>query len=230
MTFSETLSVLFTWTPYLAVGFAWNILIGITSMAVGTCVGAVLAFCGTSASPNAKKFSSIATELSRNIPSVVFQFYLAIMLPSSVPGWIKASLAVAVSVAGFTSDYLQPAILDWRANRHAKALLFVPNWTSYFLIVVIISASASLIGVNELVSRCNVVINATGNPDLLLPIYLYASLFFTVFCYSLAVAMRYLRRWMMAKAAANAPAVVAKVTPPDTSQNQFIPSTLSPNK
>jgi polar amino acid transport system permease protein len=218
MTYTEIFSVLLTWTPYLVEGFGWNILIGVTSMALGTGVGAVLAFCGTSKSQKCITFSRITTEFSRNIPSVVFQFYLAIMLPSSVPGWIKASLAVAVSVAGFTSDYLQPAILDWRANRHAKALLFVPNWTSYFLIVVIISAAASLIGVNELVSRCNVVINATGNPELLLPIYLYASLFFTAFCYSISVAMRYLRRWMIAKAATNAPTAAP------------FPSALSPNK
>jgi polar amino acid transport system permease protein len=234
MTASEIISVLWTWTPYLIAGFGWNILIAMVAMTVGTAIGATLAFAGVSSSPNSVKSSSVVTELSRNIPSVVFQFYLAIMLPSSVPGWIKASLAIAVTVAGFTSDYLKPAILDWRAKEYSKAILFVPNWTSYFLIVVIVSASASLIGVNEIISRCAVVINATDNVAIMLPIYLYASLFFTAFCYSLNVAMRYLRQWMLAKAKsakANSqvsPAPIKATT--ETSSSPFIPSTLSSNK
>ena len=101
--------------------------------------------------------------------------------------------ALAMAVIGFTSDNLMPAIRDWRRGDHSAALLFIPNWTSYMLIIVIASSTASIIGVSELVSRCNTVINATGNTELLLPVYLYACACFFLFCYPLTRCMQWTR-------------------------------------
>lgn len=196
----DTLAVLLTWTPYLLQGFGWNILIALTAMLLGTVVGGLLAWMRLSRMVFAVRFSSVVTEFSRNIPTIVFQFYLAVMLPNQwlvpnttwvidIPGWVKASLALSVAVIGFTSDNLQSALSEWRKGRHGTALLFLPSWTSYLLIIVIASSTASIIGVNELVSRCNVVVNATGDTRLLIPIYLYASFFFLSFCYPLTLIM-----------------------------------------
>ena len=112
------------------------------------------------------------------------------------PGWLNASLALAMAVIGFTSDNLTTTLRDWRKGDHAAALLFLPNWTSYMLIIVIASSTASIIGVSELVSRCNTVINATGNTRLMLPVYLYACACFFLFCYPLTRLMQWSRAYL----------------------------------
>lgn len=212
MSIIDTLLMLATWTPYLLSGFGWNILIAFTAMVIGTALGASLAWMRLGKSRLASRVSSVVTELSRNIPTIVFQFYLAVMLPTQwllpgttwvidIPGWVKASMALSVAVVGFTSDNLRTAMSEWRQGRHSTALLFLPSWTSYLLIIVIASSTASIIGVSELVSRCNTVVNAIGDTRLLIPFYLYASLFFLVFCYPLTLVMARVKVSMSARLA-----------------------------
>lgn len=206
---------LLTWTPYLLTGFALNIFIAMLAMVIGTGLGWCLALMRLSSNPRRLKVSLVLTELTRNVPTIVFQFYLAFMLPSEFllpgtgltvgfPGWLNASLALAMAVIGFTSDNLVPAIKDWRRGDHRAALLFIPNWTSYMLIIVIASSTASIIGVSELVSRCNTVINATGNTDLLIPVYLYACTCFFVFCYPLTRCLQWTRAHLSGRLASRA--------------------------
>jgi len=200
----DVLRELITWTPFLLTGFSLNILIASLAMVVGTGLGWGLALLRLSSRPQRVKFSLLLTELTRNVPTIVFQFYLVFMLPSEFvlpgtsitlgfPGWLNASLALAMAVIGFTSDNLTTTLRDWRKGDHAAALLFLPNWTSYMLIIVIASSTASIIGVSELVSRCNTVINATGNTRLMFPVYLYACLCFFLFCYPLTRLMQWTR-------------------------------------
>jgi polar amino acid transport system permease protein len=157
-----------------------------------------------STSPRTYRASMILTELTRNIPTFVFLFYLAFVLPGEFgipftnlvvgfPSWLKASLALSIAVVGFCSDNLSPAISAWRKGNKGAALLFMPSWTSYALIIVMASSTASVIGVSELVSRCNTVINATGSTRIMLPVYLYACVFFIGFCYPLNRLMKHLR-------------------------------------
>ena len=77
------------------------------------------------------------------------------------------------------------------------ALLFVPAWGTFLLIVVIASSTASIIGVGELVSRSNSVVNAVSDPGLLLPVYLLAMLVFFAFCYPLVALLERLRRGLV---------------------------------
>ncbi len=198
---TTVLHELWVWTPFLLSGFAVNILIGITAMVVGTGLGWCLALLRLSTRPRLARLSRLLTEFTRNIPTMVFQFYLVFMLPSEfkLPGtsitlgfpiWLVAALALAIAVVGFTSDNLTKALRDWRQGDHSVAFLFIPSWTSYMLIIVIASSTASIIGVSELVSRCNTVVNATGRTGLMLPVYLYACACFFLFCYPLTQLMR----------------------------------------
>jgi polar amino acid transport system permease protein len=198
------LHALMVWTPFLLSGFAMNILIAITAMLIGTGLGGCLALLRLSTRPEAVKLSLLLTELTRSIPTIVFQFYLVFMLPTefALPGtsirlgfpvWLIASLALAIAVVGFTSDNLAKALRDWRQGDHGAAFLFIPSWTSYMLIIVIASSTASIIGVSELVSRCNTVVNAIGSTSLMLPVYLYACALFFLFCYPLTQLMRTVR-------------------------------------
>jgi polar amino acid transport system permease protein len=188
------LRALVAWTPFLLGGFAWNIVIAMVAMLLGTGAGAVLAWLRLCDTAWARRASTSLTELSRNVPTIVFQFYLALMLPADVfPAWLKASLALAVAVVGFTSDNLLIALREWRQGNRAGALLFVPSWGSYLLIIVIASSTASIIGVGELVSRSNSVIAAADDTGLMIPVYLYASLLFLGFCWPLVAGLRRVR-------------------------------------
>ena len=206
----ETINDLATWTPFLLGGFAMNILISLVAMLVGTLLGCGVALLRLARSRAGQRVALIATELTRNTPTFVFQFYLAFMLPTEVrlpltevivgvPPWIKASLALALAVIGFCSDNLTPALKGLRRGDPGAALLFIPSWTSYALIIVMASSTASVIGVSELVSRCNTVVNATGKPGLLLPIYLYACVVFVGFCYPLTRLMQRIKTRMASR-------------------------------
>ena len=168
------------WTPFLGGGFAWNIVISLAAMALGTVVGAVLAVMREHRRGLLMRSGLALTEFARNIPTFVFLFYVAYLLPPELhlaglsipcPGWVKASLALSIAVVGYVSDNLSIVLRDWRAGRHDSALLFLPSWTTYLLIIVMASSTASVIGVSEIVARCNTVIAATGNNALLVWIY-----------------------------------------------------------
>src|SRR5580704_8895708 len=183
----EVADALYAWTPFLAGGFGWNVVVSASAMALGTALGAALALGRLSHRPALVRASLALTALSRNIPTFVLLYYLAFLIPVEIqlgagvyafPAWLKASLALSVAVVGFVSDNLSDALRQWRAHRLAEALMFIPNWTSYFVVIVMASSTASVIGVRELVSRCNTVIAAVDNPGLMLWIYLYAMLWF----------------------------------------------------
>jgi polar amino acid transport system permease protein len=148
------------------------------------------------------------TEFVRNVPTFVFLFYIAYLVPSelqllgmtiSCPAWMKASLALSIAVVGYVSDTLSIALREWRAGRHDSALLFLPSWTTYLLIIFMASSTASVIGVSEIVSRCNTVIAALDNSALMIWIYLYAMLWFFAFCYPLILAMNAIKQRLVGR-------------------------------
>ncbi len=226
----KELEALVTWTPYLLGGFAWNILIAALAMVLGTVIGAWLAWLRLSRHDATRRASTAVTELTRNIPTIVFQFYLVLMLPGEwavpgagwvivIPAWFKAALALSVAVVGFTSDNLLIAVRDWRAGERGAALLFVPAWGTYVLIIVIASSTASIIGVGELVSRANSVIAATANTRLMIPIYLYAMLIFFLFCWPLIALLGRFKARVAARLASGAEPVARTAVPAGATQS-----------
>jgi len=196
MTLHDTLSALWTWTPFLGAGFLWNILISLVAMGIGTLVGYGLARGRLSGSRTA----SWLTAAARVPPTFVLIYYLAYVLPPEIaagpltlplPGWFKASLALSVAVAGFVSDNALQALRHHRRGERVEALYFVPAWTTYFLIIIMASSTASVIGVPEIVQRANTVIAAIGDPKAILAVYLYVMAWFLVFCWPLARLLGY---------------------------------------
>jgi polar amino acid transport system permease protein len=125
MASTEILSMLWTWTPFLAGGFAWNILISLVAMLIGTIFGALLARLRLFGRGPLAHASLLLTELTRNIPTFVFLFYLAFLIPTefavagqlyAFPVWLKASLALSVAVIGFVSDNLLVALQHRKAS------------------------------------------------------------------------------------------------------------------
>lgn len=208
MTNSEILTHLVTWTPFLLEGFGWNILIAILAAVLGTSMGALLVWMRLNGSQRAVHASSVISAGFYKIPTLALMFYCAVLLPNEIqvpgtdliypfPHWIKAALALSAAQVGFTAHNLAGSVAFWRKGDHGAALLFIPNWGSNLLITIIASSSASLVGVSEIVSRCNKVINASNGTDLMIPIYLYASLFFLAFCYPLTLAMKKLKKTLL---------------------------------
>jgi polar amino acid transport system permease protein len=198
---ADIITHLVTWTPFLLEGFGWNILIATMAAAMGTAVGACLVWMQRKGSQFAQGASAFLSNIFYKIPTLALMFYCAVLLPNEFqlpwseqtylfPNWVKAALALSAAQVGFTAQNLGPSLKYWGQGQHGAALLFIPNWGSNLLITIIASSSASLVGVSEIVSRCNKVIAATDNTALMVPMYLYASLFFLLFCFPLTLAMK----------------------------------------
>ncbi len=209
MTAGEAAKMLWTWTPFLGQGFLWNILISAVTMAIGTPLGLMLARLRLSES----RIGTALTAAARLPPTFVLIYYLAYVLPPqvtvgevslSLPGWLKASLALSVAVAGFVSDNALSAFRHHRRGETVEALYFIPAWTTYFLIIVMASSTASVIGVPEIVQRANTVIAAVGEPGAIIWVYVYTMLWFLAFCWPLARLMGHAKERLATRAGSRA--------------------------
>jgi len=181
------LSTLLLWTPFLAKGFAINLLVSFAPMLLGTAVGWGLARLRHNAGKVMRRAALALTSLFRNIPSFVFLFYIAFLTPMeitwhgevyAVPVWLKATLALTVPVVGFASDQILTLLRELEQQKANCWGMFSVAWTQYLLVVVMASATASVIGVDEIVNRANTVIAAVRDPSLMLWIYSYVALWF----------------------------------------------------
>ena len=194
MSWVDTVSRLFSETPYLAGGFLVNVLITVSAMTLGTGLGVGIGAL-RSARPRPVRLSAqAATAACRNIPSFVLMFYLAFMLPPeivlgasvvAIPAWIKASIALTMPVVGFMSDQVHGGRAEERAAARRRMLA---AWIEYALIVFMATSFASVIGADEIVGRANRVVLIVNEPGFLTATYAYVAGWFV----STAVAFRVL--------------------------------------
>lgn len=205
------LELLWTWTPYLLGGFAENLRIAVSASLIGTLLGAMLGLLTLSRFRWMRWPAGLASNLVRGLPTLVLLFYVATLMPStltlpgggatlSIPLWFKAAIALAGSPLALTIWNMQASAQAWRDGDQQRALLFLPNWMNSFTITLLTTSIASLIGVDELVSRANTVISVTGH-HAMIPVYLYASLFFLAASLVLSVMIDQLRRLLRRRAA-----------------------------
>jgi His/Glu/Gln/Arg/opine family amino acid ABC transporter permease subunit len=162
-------------------------LISLVAMLTGTLIGWLIA-CGRSA--HNKKIAHachFSTGIFRNIPSFVFMFYIAFIIPIEFewqgesirfPAWIKAAIALAVPVVGFASDQFYRLMRESHIHNPIVLPMFFVSWTQYFLIILMASSTASVIGVDELVGRANTAIAIIRDPSIMLWVYLYVAAWF----------------------------------------------------
>ncbi len=174
-------------TRYLAGGFATNLLISVLSMSVGTILGIFLGRLRHAGLRAIELPSRFATNMCRNVPSFVLLFYMASMIPSeitlagsiyAVPLWIKATLALVFPVIGFSSDQSFGFFRQREAGLPGARATFLVAWAQYFLIIVMASATASIIGADEIVGRANTIIAQSDGNTFLISMYLYVSIWF----------------------------------------------------
>jgi len=199
---AEIADILVAWTPYLLGGFGWNMVISLAAMVIGTAAGLLLALMRNSGLWGIDNGGRALTVMLHAAPTFVMLFYLTYLIPEQigifglilqVPIWIKASLAFGIAVTGFVSDNALVALRHLARNQVSEALLFLPSWTNYFLIIVMASSTASVVGVPELVYRARVVIGAVDQAGFAVWAYLYAMIWFALFGAVATAVMRVLR-------------------------------------
>ena len=148
------------YVPSLLAGMVTNFEISIVALLLGLVVGipfAALCFYGGRASV---AFAAIVVSLMRAAPTFVVMFFLLnVVRDVSLFGTkltLSGVMTVAVSLvpysAAYTADAGVEALRQWDRGSPLGALLFLPNITRAFFVIVMASGAAAAIGVPEGIS------------------------------------------------------------------------------
>lgn len=143
--------------PRFLAGMAVNFEIAVISIAVGLALGALLAF-GRLAGGVLGGLSASVIALMRAAPTFVVMFFLLNAIPRDaklfgMPFALSGVMTVALSLVPYSAAYVADAAVD--ALRHLSsgarlgALLFLPNVTRAFFVLVMSSSAGAAIGVTE---------------------------------------------------------------------------------
>jgi polar amino acid transport system permease protein len=217
------LTTLLKWTPLLATGFLLNIAISFIAMAAGTVAGTFLGLMQISLLAPVRGVAWFFTQFFRNAPWLVLLFYCMLLLPFELqiggtviplPAWMKATAGLALAVMANVSELVRGAVQSipfgqWEAS---EALAFsrrqtlwmiilpqcvkrmLPPWMNLYAILVVGTALASIVGVNESMTLTGDILAAENRTELLVPMYLYLLLWFFAYCYPIARATVALER------------------------------------
>lgn len=180
----DLISFLIEKTPFLVGGFLINIMISLVAMVLGTVFGTIVAI------PIAKRWgliywlSGLSINLTRNVPSFVLMFYIAFILPSEIvfsdtviflsPEY-KAALALVFPVLGFAADQFLGLVRGSGTFEN-----YLASWIQYFLIILMASVTASVIGADEVLSRANKLISTRSDLSILIGTYTYVAIWFII--------------------------------------------------
>ena len=216
---ATVVELLVKWTPLLAKGFLFNILISVFAMAIGTIAGVLLGFLRISHVPAVRGGSWMMVQFFRNAPWLVLLFFVMFLLPFEVriggvtvpfPDWIKATLGLALPIMANVAEIVRGAVqsiptAQWDA---ARSLAFsrsqtlwqiilpqcfkrmLPPWMNWYAILTMATTLASIVGVSEVMTLTGRITNAEGRTDLLIPIYSYVLLWFFAYCYPISLLTR----------------------------------------
>jgi polar amino acid transport system permease protein len=211
----SVIDLLAKWTPLLAQGFLFNLLISLFAMAFGTVAGTLLGFARISLVPAVRGVSWVVVQFFRNSPWLVLLFFVMYLLPFEFhvggatipfPDWIKATLGLALPIMANVAEILRGAVqsiptAQWEAARSLafsrretlwKIILpqcvkrMLPPWMNWYAILTMATTLASIVGVSEVMTITLRITNAEGRTDLLIPIYSYVLLWFFLYCYPIS--------------------------------------------
>jgi polar amino acid transport system permease protein len=205
--------VLIRWAPLLLWGFAFNIIISLAAMAVGTVAGLPVGIAQLSDWRPVRWVARAVTQLFRNSPWLVMLFLCMFLIPFELrlfglripfPDWAKAILGFALPVMANTSEIVRGGVLSIATGQWdgAKALglsrlqtlslvilpqgvkRMLPPWMNLYSLIAMSTVNASIVGVSEMITLTSQVHAAEGSrPELLAPLYAFALLCFFVYCY-----------------------------------------------
>ena len=143
--------------PQFLAGMAINFEIAALSLIVGLVFGLLLAWARIAGGVAGTAAAAIIG-LLRAAPTFVVMFFLLNAIPRDatflgLPFAPSGLMAVALSLVPYSAAYVADAgvaaMVQWRAGSHLGALLFLPNVTRAFLVLVMSSGAGAAIGVNE---------------------------------------------------------------------------------
>ena len=211
--------LLVKWTPLLAKGFLFNLLISAFAMAIGTVAGVMLGFARISPLRPLRGTSWVVVQFFRNAPWLVLLFFVMYLLPFEFrvagvtipfPDWIKATLGLALPIMANMAEIVRGAVqsiptAQWEAARSLafsrretlwKIILpqcvkrMLPPWMNWYAILTMATTLASVVGVSEVMTLTLRITNAEGRTDLLIPIYSYVLLWFFLYCWPISLYTR----------------------------------------
>ncbi|HAR51888.1 amino acid ABC transporter permease [Roseovarius nubinhibens] len=216
-------AILLEWTPTLAKGFGFNVLISILSMAIGTVLGVGLGILQVSPLRPVRQVAWVITQFFRNSPWLVLLFYCILLIPFQIevfgtkipfPGWVKAVIGLSLPVMAYMSEYMRGAILSIPTGQweSAESLGFsrgqtlreiilpqtikrvLPSWMNLYAVLTMATPLVSIVGVNDVMALTRAALSAEGRVDLLIPMYLYILCWFFLYCYPISALTRRLER------------------------------------
>jgi polar amino acid transport system permease protein len=210
---SSASEVLVRWAPLLLWGFAFNILISLMAMAVGTVAGVPVGIAQLSGFAPLRIAARALTQLFRNSPWLVLLFLCMFLIPFEIrifglripfPDWAKAILGFSLPVMANTSEIVRGAIRSiatgqWDGARalglsrwQTLGLVILPQsvkrtlppWMNLYSLIAMSTVNASIVGVSEMITLTGQVHAAEGSrPELLAPLYAFALVCFFLYCY-----------------------------------------------
>jgi polar amino acid transport system permease protein len=190
---------LLDWLPYLASGFAMNILISVLAMSAGTLAGVTLGAMELSASRLVRAPAVAYVQVFRNAPHLVLIFATTYIFPFEIvvagnylpfPDWLKAvfGLAIPASVGMSRGQTLRWIILPQCLRRA------LPPWMNLYASITMSTALASLVGVHELLHAATDASTAVRRDDFTIAVYLTVLAAFFLFCFPISRLTRRLER------------------------------------
>jgi polar amino acid transport system permease protein len=210
------IELLVKWTPLLAQGFLFNLLISLLAMLAGTAAGVLLGVARISLKAPVRGTAWAVVQFFRNAPWLVLLFFVMFLLPFEFhvggatipfPDWIKATLGLALPIMANVAEIVRGAVqsiptAQWEAARslafsRRQTLLriilpqcvkrMLPPWMNWYAILTMATTLASIVGVSEVMTLTGRITNAEGRTDLLIPIYSYVLLWFFAYCYPISL-------------------------------------------
>lgn len=143
--------------PRFLAGMAVNFEIAVIAIAVGLALGLLLAF-GRLGGGVAGGAAASIIGVMRAAPTFVVMFFLLNAVPRDAtlfgaPFALSGVMTVALSLVPYSAAYIADAgveaLRQWRAGSTLGALLFLPNVTRAFFVLVMSSSAGAAIGVTE---------------------------------------------------------------------------------
>jgi len=223
-THDSVITILIRWAPLLLTGFLFNLLISVLSMAVGTLAGIPLGMMQLSPLRPMARLGYYLTQFFRNAPWLVLLFICVMLLPFEFrvaglripfPDWVKAVVGFSLPAMANVSEILRGAVLSvptgqWESaeslgfTRHQTMFQIIlpqcikrmlPPWMNLYSLITMSTVTASVVGVNEMLTMTAQVHAAEGSrPELLAPLYSFAMLCFFLYAYPIGKWTEYLER------------------------------------
>ena len=193
--------------PYLAEGIWITIYVTLASTAIGLVLGIVIAVLRLSSNPILSMPMRAYIEFFRNTPTLVklvWVFYLIpILLGLKTEALTSCIIAMAVSAAAYIAEVVRAGIQDVpRGDIEAAEAVgmtpmtvlrrivlpqalrkVLPPLANTFIVFLKYSSLVSVVGVNDLMYRANVISTTTFRP---METYTVLALFYFVLCYGLS--------------------------------------------